>query len=598
MTSDKQNIVHSHKWGFKDTALVLQPDRTVRVTGERYELSGTVMPEFFHFVESMLGVSIDPQDVKAECAEKPIDEPVINEPFYQALQENFGSTQYTFDPQQRLTHSHGQTTADEVYRVLYGRLERTVDLVFFCESEADAVRLVELAKEHNVCLVPYGGGTNVSSALKLPPHERRMIVSVDMRRMNRIEWIDKENLRACVQAGITGSELERQLAKEGLLCGHEPDSVELSTLGGWIATNASGMKKNRYGNIEDIVESVNLVTPKGILEQAMPMPRISMGMQPNKLLFGNEGNLGLITKAIIRVHRLPETKRYGSIVFPDFKAGVQFLYELTRAGLTPASVRLVDNFQFRFGSALRPRPSFLKSLVRRVEKFYLLRVKGFDPYRLAAATIVMEGTKAEVAHQAKGIYALAKKHGGLAAGEGHGKRGYMLTFAIAYIRDFLLQYHIIGETFETTVPWSKIEDVCAAVTQQVEEQHKNYQLPGKPYISYRITQCYHTGVCIYFTYGFYAKEVERPDAVLHEIEHSLRETIMAAGGSISHHHGVGKIRQAFLTQILSPTSIELLRQTKQALDPQNIFGIRNNIFTDHTEEEEPPPDAVPPSNRP
>jgi alkyldihydroxyacetonephosphate synthase len=575
-----QQLTHGHKWGYKDTALVLQPDRTVHVTGQRYELSGAVMPEFFDFIETMLGVTIDASDVKAECIEKPVPPPNLNEPFYQAVQQCFDAKQYTLDSYERLLHSHGQTTADEVYRVLYHQLERIADLVFFCESEADAEQLVVLAREHDVCLVPYGGGTNVSSALKLPTQEQRMIVSVDMRRMNQIEWIDEENLRACVQAGITGSELERQLAQAGFVCGHEPDSVELSTLGGWIATNASGMKKNRYGNIEDIVESVNLVTPAGIVQQEAPMPRQSMGMQPFKLLFGNEGTLGLITKAVIRIHRLPETKRYGSIAFPDFETGVAFLYELTRTGLAPASVRLVDNFQFRFGSALRPRPSNVKSLIRRAEKFYLVRVKGFDPHRLAAATIVMEGATAEVDYQSKRIYALAKKYGGLAAGEEHGRRGYMLTYAIAYIRDFLLQYHIIGETFETTVPWSNIKEVCTAVVQEVEEQHQRYGLPGKSYISHRITQCYHSGVCIYFTYGFYGKGVERPDRVLHEIEHSLRKVILAHGGSISHHHGVGKIRQEFLPQMLSPASIELLKQTKQTLDPQNIFGIRNNIFTE------------------
>lgn len=580
MTHDDQHLTHGHKWGYKDTALVLQPDRSVHVTGKRYELSGAVMPEFFDFIETMLGVTIDPNDVKAECVEKPVPPPNLNESFYQAVQQCFDARQYTLDPYERLLHSHGQTTADEVYRVLYHQLERIADMVFFCESEGDAERLVALACEHDVCLVPYGGGTNVSSALKLPTQERRMIVSVDMRRMNRIEWIDEENLRASVQAGITGSELERQLAEAGFVCGHEPDSVELSTLGGWIATHASGMKKNRYGNIEDIVESITLVTPAGIVEQQAPMPRQSMGMQPFKLLFGNEGTLGLITKAVIHIHRLPETKRYGSIAFPDFDTGVAFLYELTRTGLAPASVRLVDNFQFRFGSALRPRPSKVKSLVRRAEKFYLLRVKGFDPNRLAAATIVMEGATAEVEYQSKRVYDLAKKYGGLAAGEEHGRRGYMLTYAIAYIRDFLLQYHIIGETFETTVPWSKIKEVCAAVVQKVEEQHQRYGLPGKSYISHRITQCYHSGVCIYFTYGFYGKGVERPDHVLHEIEHSLREVILAHGGSISHHHGVGKIRQEFLPQMLSPASIELLKQTKQTLDPQNIFGIHNNIFTE------------------
>jgi len=580
MTIDQQNITHAHKWGYKDTHMVLQPDRSVKMTGDRYELSGLVMPEFVPFLEEMLEISIDPSDIKAERAEKPVAESVVNEAFCRAIQQAFPATQYTMDPQARLIHSHGQATADEIYTVLYNKIERIADLIFFCETEADAIQLVNLAKEHNVCLVPYGGGTSVSSALKLPAHEQRMIVSVDMRRMNQIEWIDKENLRACVQAGITGSELEAQLAKAGFVCGHEPDSIELSTLGGWIATNASGMKKNRYGNIEDIVENVTMITPMGVLQQVEATPRVAMGMQPQKLLFGNEGNLGLITKAVIQIHPLPAIKQYGSVVFPSFKAGADFLYELTRAGITPASVRLVDNFQFRFGSALRPRATFMKAALNKLQKSYLLRIKKFDPYQLAAATIVMEGAVDEVKYQAQQIYKLAEKHGGIAGGEGHGKRGYMLTYAIAYIRDFLLQYHVIGETFETTVPWSKIHTVCDAVSQKVDEQHLAYQLPGKPYISYRITQCYHSGVCIYFTYGFYVKGVEKPDEILRHIEHMLRQVIMDTGGSISHHHGVGKLRKDFMAQTLSPASIDLLKQTKQAIDPQNIFGIRNNIFAE------------------
>jgi alkyldihydroxyacetonephosphate synthase len=580
MTVNQEERRHAHKWGFQDTDMILQADRTVTMTGNRYDLAGAVMPEFFPFTQEMLNVKIDPSDIKAERTDKPVAEPMRNQAFCQAVQAAFPASQYSFEAQQRLIHSHGQTTADEVYPVLYGKLERTVDMVFYCQSEDDAVRLITLAQEHNVCLVPYGGGTNVSSALKLPHHEKRMIVSVDTGRMNRIEWLDKENLRACVQAGITGKELERQLAEQGFVCGHEPDSIELSTLGGWIATNASGMKKNRYGNIEDIVENVTLVTPKGILQQIESMPRMSIGMQPNRFLFGNEGNLGLITKAIIRIHHLPEVKQYGSVVFPDFKYGVDFLYELWHSGIAPASVRLIDNFQFRLGSALKPHPTFKEALVGRVQKYYLLNLKGFDPTQLVVATIVMEGSRQEVKYQAEQIYKLAKKYRGIAAGEGNGKRGYMLTYAIAYIRDFLMKYHIIGETYETTVPWSKIHDVCQAVIRRAEELHRHYQLPGNPFVSYRVTQCYHTGVCIYFTHGFYTKGVERPEEIFAQIEHALRQIILDHGGSISHHHGVGKIRKDFVTQMLSPASIELIKQTKQALDPQNIFGIGNNVFAE------------------
>lgn len=574
------NAIWGHKWGFADTSFRIHQDGAVEMIGSRYDLSGYKMYDFLPYVEEVLDIKLDLEETLQEVASKPIHTPHRNEAFCEALKDQFKDDQVSFDDKDRLLHSHGQTTTDEVFRVLYTQLDRCADMVFYCESEDDAAKLVQLAKRHNVCLVPFGGGTSVSCALKLPQAETRMIVSVDMQRMNRIEWIDRENLRACVQAGIRGSDLERQLMESGFVSGHEPDSIELSTLGGWIATNASGMKKNRYGNIEEIVENMTLVTPEGIMEQIASMPRTSVGMQPRDLLFGCEGNLGLITKAVIKIHPVPEATEYGSLVFPDIQLGTDFLRALARTSFVPASIRLVDNIQFRFGLALKGKSSGLKALLDRFKKAYLLKVKGFDPDQMVAATIVMEGSLDEVAYQRKGLYRLARKFQGIPAGAEAGKRGYMLTYAIAYIRDFLAAYHIIGETFETSVPWSKISQVCAAVKKRAEERHREFGLPGKSYVSYRITQVYHTGVCIYFTYGVCSKGVENPDLVFGEIERSLREAIIANGGSISHHHGVGKLRKDFMKDTFSPASIDFLKKVKKAADPQNIFGIRNNVFAD------------------
>lgn len=570
--------VWGHRWGYADTRFVVNPDRSVRVTGSRYAVAGYDMPDFIPFVEEMLGVTLDLTDIKPERADKPVPPPVVNDAFCEALGLAFPAARFTSDPRERLLHSHGQTTADEVYRVLYTRLDRVADLVFYPETDEDVVTLIELAARHNVCLVPYGGGTSVSCALKLPTAEQRMIVSVDMRRMDRIEWIDRENLRACVQAGITGKHLEERLAAEGFTAGHEPDSVELSTLGGWIATNASGMKKNRYGNIEQIVENVTLVTPEGVVQQLESMPRVSMGIEPRNLVFGSEGNLGLITRAILRIHPLPEVKQYASYVFRDFTTGTAFLYDLSRTGALPASVRLVDNVQFRFGQALKPRPTSMDRLQSRIQKAYLLSLKGFKPDELVAATIVMEGTADEVRYQKEQVARVARQHGGISGGAHNGQRGYMLTYAIAYIRDFLADFHVIGETYETTVPWSRVQDVCDAVARRALEKHREYDLPGRPYVSPRITQVYHTGVCIYFTHGFSIKGVAEPDRVFGEIEHAMRETIMAAGGSISHHHGVGKLRRDFMPQTVTPAAVALIREIKQGADPQNVFGIANNLF--------------------
>ncbi|RIK17711.1 MAG: hypothetical protein DCC51_12095 [Anaerolineae bacterium] len=407
-----------------------------------------------------------------------------------------------------------------------------------------------------------------------------MIVSVDMRRMDAIEWIDRENMRACVQAGITGKHLEERLAAEGLTCGHEPDSVELSTLGGWIATNASGMKKNRYGNIEDIVENVTMVTTEGVIEHLADMPRVSMGVEPRRLAFGSEGNLGLITRAVIRVHKLPEVKEYGSYVFRDFKTGTAFLYDLMQTGVLPASIRLVDNVQFRFGQALKARPTGQEKLMSRVQQTFLESVKGFDLRQMSAATVVMEGSAAEVEFQKAEIKRVAARHGGVSGGSHNGRRGYMLTYAIAYIRDFLTDYHIIGETYETTVPWSRVHEVIEAVEKRSIEMHREFGLPGRSYVSPRITQLYHTGVCIYFTHGFSTRGVADPDRAFAAIEHEMRETIMAHGGSISHHHGVGKLRRDFVPRTMTPAAIEMLREMKTAADPTNVFGIANNVFAE------------------
>lgn len=166
---------------------------------------------------------------------------------------------------------------------------------------------------------------------------------MDMSRMTKIIWVDKENMLACVQAGIRGQDLERDLKKYGVVSGHEPDSSEFSTLGGWLSTRASGMKKNTYGNIEDIVQSMTLVTSVGTFSKKDHWPRVSAGPDFDQLILGHEGNLGVITEAIIRVRPVPEVMNFQSIIFPNFEIGQKFMEEMAKQTLYPTSLRLVDN---------------------------------------------------------------------------------------------------------------------------------------------------------------------------------------------------------------------------------------------------------------
>ncbi len=585
--NDQPDQRWAHKWGFADTQFVVNADNTVMLTGDRYPLCGRKLSRFLPYMEAGFGVEIDWSRPQSEAVIQEIAPPKRDKAFCEAVAAQFpahcfsqaGCDGEAHPQDDRLRHSHGQSMVEEVWRVLYGQLEKLVDGVFYCESQADAEALIRLAVQYDICLVPYGGGTSVSGALVMPKGEQRMMVAVNMRRMNGVEWIDEKNGRACMQAGITGKELEAALNAVGFTSGHEPDSRELSTLGGWIATNASGMKKNRYGNIEDIVEAVTLVTPAGVLSEVSTHPRVAMGMPLQQLCFGSEGNLGLITQAVMRIRRLPEVQKYGSLLFPNMDAGIDFLYALSQSNCLPASIRLVDNAQFKFAQVLKPEETgFVARAKKRFQKLYLGKVLKFASDEVVAATVVFEGSRQEVAYQEKTVYALAKQFNGLAGGSGNGRNGYLLTYAIAYIGQFLMKYHVMGETFETTVAWSDIQTVNAAVIETLKAQHQKFQLPGKPYVSYRVTQVYPTGVCLYFTMGLYMKDVENPIETFGEIYAALRQTIIEKGGSVSHHHGVGKMRQAFVKRLTPPANMALLKTVKDTSDPSNVFGIGNTVF--------------------
>lgn len=545
------------------------------MTGTRYALSGHSMPHLIPFVEQVLGVTID------AAAARPETPPVVPAPrldpaLMAALERRLPSDRLSIDPIVRLAHSHGQLAIGEIDRLLYGgSFARLVDVVVEPVDEEEVRAIVGAAAAHGACAVPFGGGTNVSGALLCPDGEARTIVSIDMRRMRRVLSIDRANGCALVEAGITGVDLEAALGEAGYTAGHTPDSLEFSTLGGWIATNASGMKKNRYGNIEDIVIEATLITPSGTLETKRPAARTSTGIQPLSLLFGSEGNLGVITKALIAIHPKPQATRYGSLVFRRFADGVSFLHAARAGGALPASIRLVNNGEFRLGQALRPAAHGAKAWKRALQRRWLFGVLGFEPDALAACTIVMEGSSHEVAGQERALRQLARRFRAAWGGSDNGRRGYMLTFAIAYLRDFFSQFGILAESFESSVPWDRIAEVTEAASGAMVREAAARGVAGRPYLSYRVTQTYHTGVCVYFTMAFSGRGLPDPSAVFQEIERALRQVILDHGGSLSHHHGVGKLRQRFLPQVYSGAALEAVRAAKRGVDPGNVFGIAN-----------------------
>jgi alkyldihydroxyacetonephosphate synthase len=579
---DDADAVRADGWGFADTSFAATGDEAITLTGSRYPgLSGEILPHLLPWFRATIGIDFSLRDDRPDSYPPPVPDPVPAPGFLAAVQEFLAPDQISARPEVRLRHGHGHTVA-EIEAVRTTGFPRVPDYVVYPADEDQVLALVRAAAETGVVLTPYGGGTNVTEALRCLPGEERPIVSVDMARLDRIEWIDPVNRMAKIQAGAIGRAIQAQLAQYGFTMGHEPDSVEFSTLGGWIATNASGMKKNRYGNIEDIVLDATVVSSAGKLERAHVAPRESIGLDPKLWIFGSEGSLGIVTSAVVKLFALPEERRYGSVIFRTFEEGFGFMYELAREERYPASVRLVDNLQFQFGQVLKPASRGLRKLKSGAERWLVTGPLGYDPGRMVAVTLVFEGTRREVEDQERRVYELAKRHRGFKGGAENGKRGYMLTFGIAYIRDFVLRHDILGESFETSVPWSQALDLVERVKRRIHAAHAARGLPGRPFVSCRVTQLYETGCCIYFYMAFYSRGVHDPVRVYHEIESEARQEVIAAGGSISHHHGVGKLRLPFVADVMSPAVIEWRERMKAALDPDGVFAAQRPLNERHT----------------
>ncbi len=200
-----------------------------------------------------------------------------------------------------------------------------------------------------------------------------------------------------------------------------------------------------------------------------------------------------MTEAVLRVRPFAEQREFDSVVFPDFEHGAQFMRELARKRIYPASVRLVDSLQFRFATAFSAAPEGLKRvLLHKIARFYLTKIKGYDPYKLSVATLLFEGSQEEVQQQQRLLYEVAKTHKGFRAGAENGHKGYRLTFLIAYIRDFVMEHNFIAESLETSVPWTNILSLCENTKKQIYESAKKYGVQKEPFVTFRITLLYET----------------------------------------------------------------------------------------------------------
>nr|CAI5824234.1 unnamed protein product [Callosobruchus analis] len=575
----RQELLKWNGWGYNDSKFVVNVDEKQNIqvyfTGKRYSIGEVPLNHLAQWAIDKLNIDLlkPPKTSQPIPTESQYPESKIPQPILQHL-ENL-CISYSIDVMDRVVRAHGQTLHD-MFTLRNSVFERIPDVVVWPTCHTDVVNLVNLSNENNIVVIPYGGGTAVSGAIECPTNEPRPIISLDTSQMNKILWLDSDNLVACCESGIIGQDLERELGRMGFTTGHEPDSYEFSSLGGWVATRASGMKKNTYGNIEDLVVHVKMVTANGVLEKNCQVPRLSCGPDFNHVILGSEGSLGVITEVVIKIRPLPKRRKYGSIVFPNFETGVKYMREVAKRRLQPASIRLMDNEQFKFGMILKPEEGYFSLALDGLKKFYLTKIKGFDIDQICVMTLLFEGEEADVKLSEKKLYEIAKPFGAIPAGETNGERGYMLTFVIAYLRDLGLEYDVVAESFETSVPWDRAISLDRNVKQVVTDECKRLGITHF-IINSRVTQTYDAGCVIYFYLGFNHKGLGDPVVLHNKLETKARDEIIACGGSISHHHGVGKLRRRWYPKTVSSVGLNLYLSVKKELDPKNIFATNNLV---------------------
>jgi alkyldihydroxyacetonephosphate synthase len=400
----------------------------------RYIISQKIFKHAHYYLMELMNVDINDFKPKEPLIhdESDYSPRIVNEELCDELLK--ANIDFSSEFDDRFLRSHGSALRD-LYIIRYGKFKRIPDLVVWPTCHEDVVLIVKLANKYFSIIIPCGGSTNTMMSLSYMKNDNsRLLISVDTTQMNKVLWIDKTSMLACVEAGIVGKDMENVLEKNGLTVGHEPDSVEFSTVGGWVATRSSGMKQQAYGNIEDIVTRLTMVTSVGVLEKNFIVPRASVGPNFDHIILGSEGTLGIITKVVLRIHPKPKVKRFGSIVFPDFDRGINFMREVSTFSKKPSSIRLNDYYHINLGFAFEYNKSLIGSIVDSIKRVGAQYLYGLDLKKISLAVYCIEGDKKDADDVEKNLFRITGKYGGTKTSRKYGERGFLLTHTNGYIR--------------------------------------------------------------------------------------------------------------------------------------------------------------------
>lgn len=459
------------------------------------------------------------------------------------------------DGHERAAHTYGKSFIDTV-RAFNLDFPDPPDFVAYPRSEAEVTAILEWCSEKSVVAVPYGGGSSVVGGVAIPPGERPA-VSIDLARLDRVLEVDAASRAARIQAGVYGPALEDQLRPHGFTLRHFPQSFEFSTLGGWIATRSGGHYATNHTHIDDFVESVRMVTPRGTWESRR-LPGSGAGPSPDRMLLGSEGILGIITEAWMRIQARPRFRASAGLTFDSFAAGYEAARRVVQAKLWPANCRLLDPVEAGSAAGLKGDEALL------IIAFESAELPQDGMIRQAVAIAREAGGRID--DEAIVITGASEEEAGRQGAVGAWRNSFVRA---PYQRNLTAGLGVIGDTFETSITWDRWPafdaNVRAAVTAALQ------RVCGGGTLSCRFTHVYPDGPAPYYTFsglGRRGAEIE----MWHELKQAAGDAVLANGGTITHHHAVGRDHRPWYDEQRPPLFAESLRAMKKTLDPNGVLN--------------------------
>jgi alkyldihydroxyacetonephosphate synthase len=488
-----------------------------------------------------------------ECALPPA------QPLPQGVIDAVGSENVYAGLEDRVRHATGCGYVDLV-RLRAGRLENAPDAILVPGDAAAVQRVLRICAEEGVAVVPFGGGTSVVGGVEplRGPHAR--VVSLDLARLREVE-VDERSMTACLGAGLRGPEAEAALAKRGLVLGHYPQSFEYATIGGFAATRSAGQASSGYGRFDALVSSVRLLSPAGELRTG-ETPHSAAGPALRELIVGSEGVLGVIPDVTVRVGPSPRQRRYEAWMAESFEAGAEIVRALAQGPGLPDVVRVSDEEETEISLALSgPRglaaTAFGGYLRLRRRRGGCLMVVG------------IEGDQESVARRHSLTVRALREGGAVYLGQGAGRSWEHGRFQGPYLRDTLMDMGAIVETLETAHTWSRLGELYKAVARAIEGALAGQGTPGLVFC--HLSHAYADGASLYFTFVARARQGEEIEQ-WRAVKRAASEAIVAAGGTITHHHGVGRDHAPYMEDEVGRAGIDALRAIKDRLDPAGVMN--------------------------